>query len=184
MNRLKNVTLISALLEKLGQNGSWCGETHIQKATYLLKELTHVPIDYEFILYKHGPFSFDLRDELTAMCADGLLEMRSRKAFYGPTLVCTQQSEGLRERYPVTLKKYEKHMNFVAENVGNKPVSELEKISTALYVIREQGCGEIMQLAQNLNVLKPHIPLEEAENAIEAVKKMLSESEDLQANAC
>jgi len=73
MNRLKRDVVILSLIENLKKKGSWCGETHIQKATYFLQELFDFPLGFEFILYKHGPFSFDLSDKLTAMRADMLL---------------------------------------------------------------------------------------------------------------
>jgi hypothetical protein len=85
MDRLQKSAIIISLLEALQQNGSWCGETHIQKAMYCLQQIRDVPTGFEFILYKHAPSSFDLQDELTAMCADGLLEMRTKLYPYGPS---------------------------------------------------------------------------------------------------
>ena len=64
MTRLQRVAVLTKLTEKLHESGSWCGETHLQKAAYFLQELFNVLLVYEFILYKHGPFSFALRDEL------------------------------------------------------------------------------------------------------------------------
>ena len=54
-------------------------ETHVQKAMYLMQELLEVPTEYSFILYKHGPFSFDLSDELTSFRGDYLLELAPRR---------------------------------------------------------------------------------------------------------
>ena len=76
MERIKNITILLQLIESLRKNGSWCGETHIQKAIYSLQQLKGVPLNFNFVLYKHGPFSFDLRDELTAMRADGLIAFK------------------------------------------------------------------------------------------------------------
>jgi hypothetical protein len=76
MNRLKRDAVILSLIENLKKKGSWCGETHILKATYFLQELFDLPLGFEFILYKHGPFSFDLSDEFTAMRADMLLKIQ------------------------------------------------------------------------------------------------------------
>lgn len=73
MKRLQRDAVILSLIENLRAKGSWCGETHIQKATYFVQELLRVPLEFEFVLYKHGPYSFDLSDELTAQCG----QMRS-----------------------------------------------------------------------------------------------------------
>jgi len=34
MNTLQRAALLTELADKLRQQGSWCGETHLQKATY------------------------------------------------------------------------------------------------------------------------------------------------------
>ena len=62
MNRLEKANLLVRLTERLRANKSWAGETHLQKATYILKRVLGVPVEFDFILYKHGPFSFDLRN--------------------------------------------------------------------------------------------------------------------------
>ena len=38
-----------------------------QKAVYFLQEIFDVPTGIEYILYKHGPYSFDLTADLTAL---------------------------------------------------------------------------------------------------------------------
>ena len=67
MTRLEKVAVLLKLLEKLRENGSWCGETHLQKATYMCQQLLSLPTGFDYVLYKHGPFSFDLRGELGAL---------------------------------------------------------------------------------------------------------------------
>ena len=83
MDRFKRAVLLTAMAENLRKKGSWCGETHLQKATFFLQELQKVPIGFDFILYKHGPFSFQLRDELTSIRADGLFQLHQHWP-YGP----------------------------------------------------------------------------------------------------
>jgi len=56
MDRLQKAALITRLLQNLRSKHSWCGETHIQKAAFFAQELMEVPLGFEFILYKHGPF--------------------------------------------------------------------------------------------------------------------------------
>jgi len=52
MNRFDKASLLVALTEKLRASGSWAGETHIQKAMYILETVLGVPAGFEFILYK------------------------------------------------------------------------------------------------------------------------------------
>jgi hypothetical protein len=65
MEQYERSAILLGMINSLKARGSWCGETHIQKAMFSLKNITDTPIDYTFVLYKHGAFSFDLRDELT-----------------------------------------------------------------------------------------------------------------------
>ena len=61
MERLQRAAILTELMDRLRADGSWCGETHVQKATYFLQEVLGVQTGFEYILYKHGPYSFDLR---------------------------------------------------------------------------------------------------------------------------
>jgi hypothetical protein len=60
MNRLQRAVVLLSLLERLKERGSWCGETHLQKSAYFLQDMLSAPLGFDFILYKHGPFAFDL----------------------------------------------------------------------------------------------------------------------------
>lgn len=55
MNRTQRQAILLALIQRLREKGSWCGETHIQKSAYFLQELLGVPLDLNVIFYKHGP---------------------------------------------------------------------------------------------------------------------------------
>lgn len=163
------------LVNAMSEHGSWCGETHVQKAAYFLKELTAIPLELDFILYKHGPFSFDLRDELTAMQADGLLQMRIQQPPYGPSLKPTNNGEELMRRWPVTLKRNHKRIEFVANRLGPLRVTELERLATALYVTKEDPGMDAETRAQRVIALKPHIFVMEARIAIDAIDDMIKE---------
>ena len=51
MKKLQRDAVLLSLINEMKARGSWCGETHIQKATYFLQELLGVPMNFEFILY-------------------------------------------------------------------------------------------------------------------------------------
>ena len=107
MNRMQQDAVLLSLINEMKAKGSWCGETHIQKAAYFLQALMQVPMSFEFILYKHGPYSFDLNDEVTALRADRLLEYKTRLP-YGPSLFPTKEGQEFLIRYPKTLSNMRK----------------------------------------------------------------------------
>lgn len=172
----KSQAIILSLVEILQKNESWCGETHIQKAIYCLQELTKAPIDFDFIIYKHGPFSFDLRDELTAMRADGLLEIQINPYPYGPSLYLTAIGKTIYNIYPKTLERYKKKLNFIAKTFGSKSVATLERLTTALYVTRKTDSKDIEERAKQINELKPHISLDRARIAIKKIDEIIDKS--------
>src|SRR5690349_16049719 len=112
MNDTRRKVVLAALVDALHGHGGWAGETHVQKNAYFLEELLDVPFGYEFILYKHGPFSFDLRDELGGMRADTMLGLEPRPP-YGPSLITTEVAASVEERFPKTLEKYQPAIDFV-----------------------------------------------------------------------
>ena len=87
MNRMQRAAVVVSLIKALKAKDSWCAETNVQKACFFRQELTGVPLDLEFVLYKYGPYSFALTDELTAMRADSILGLRVRDPKYGPCYV-------------------------------------------------------------------------------------------------
>lgn len=174
MDRMKRTALLARLIEGLHKEGSWCGETHIQKATYFLQILVGVPLEFDFILYKHGPFSFDLRDELTALRADGLLRLESRRPYGAQMILNDDQSKYIQGLCPKTLAKYENHIDFVSQQLRNKGVVELERTATALYV-KEQLPDDASEDEQveRLTKLKPHIPANDVRKAVQEVEKVV-----------
>ena len=177
MKQIQRDGLLFELIDELTDYGSWCGETHIQKATYFLEEMMEMPLGFSYILYKHGPFSFDLSDELASMRADALLKWEIKPEPYGNGLKTTKVSEGLKTRVPRTLERYRPAISFVARKFGKHGVKELEKISTALYVTKERSGQGCEARARRVIELKPHITYDEAEEAGQSVDEMFREAE-------
>lgn len=175
MERLQRAAVLLSLIERLRANESWCGETHVQKATYFLQELLGVPLDLTFVLYKHGPFSFDLRDDLGAMLGDGQLALQAQQYPYGPKYIPGQNSALLKRLYVKTTEQYEAQTIFVAEELGKMGVNELERIATALYVTHEEGeAADVEARAQRLIALKPHISLDCARAAVMQIDEIIA----------
>ena len=174
MSRRGRDALVLSLADSLKSAGSWCGETHLQKAVYILQELTGVPLGFDFILYKHAPFSFDLRDALTAMRADYQLRIRANPIPYGPTLVTTETGKKLQERFSSHVEEHRIEIDFVAAQLGPKTVTDLEQLGTALFVKREDESRSVEQIAQRVNQLKPHIPLGTAREAAVGIGRIVA----------
>ena len=178
MGRVKRGALLTRLMDRLEKCGSRCGETHLQKAVYFAQEVVGIPTKYEFVLYKHDPFSFYLRDELTALRADEVVALEPRW-HYGPGIVTTERAVGIQKLYPKTLRKYGERIDFVAKAIGARNVMELEKLPTALYVRRKDAGTNLSveKTAGRITELKPHISSKEAISAVREVDTLIKEAE-------
>ncbi|MBI5506718.1 MAG: hypothetical protein HY899_18165 [Deltaproteobacteria bacterium] len=173
MTYTERVVILSELAERLRAKGSWCGETHLQKSVYLLQHVEKVPLGFEFVLYRHGPFSFDLREELSAMRGDGFLRVEPQSYPYGPRLMADPSSAAVRSAHAGALRRYEKNIEAVADIVGAKGVADLEKLATALFVSESAPGASAEIRAVRINEMKPHVSYDDALAAVSAVDDIL-----------
>jgi hypothetical protein len=174
MERLQRASILLRLNEELRKSGSWAGETHMQKAAFFLQELLAVPLGFDFVLYKHGPFSFDLRDELTFMRAQGFFQLEPQYP-YGPTLVAGAKGELLTRVFGRSADPYAVGIRFVSQKLGAKTVAELERTATALYIKSREP--RVTDVVGRLTSLKPHIELLEARAAVSEVEQIIRDFE-------
>ena len=137
-----------------------------------------VDLGLDYVLYKHGPFSFDLREELTSIRADGWPTAVPQPP-YGPTLKATDPSRRLRTERSAFLDTERPAISFVATQFGAKGIAELERLSTALWVTQEQPRLDDAAVAEEIRRLKPHIGAPEAAKAVTEVHTMRQEAERL-----
>lgn len=159
--------VLARLIDQMANSGSWNGETHIQKAVYFLETATGVPTNLGFVLYKHGPYSFDLHDELVWMKADQFIGIKPKYP-YGPSFHLTELGSVLLSHFPKTVSRFTDQIKFVADELGEEPVVELERLATAWFVTVKHP-ADPEERARTVNTLKPHITLEEARSAIQRV---------------
>jgi len=163
--------LIVDLINKLHKHGSWCGETHIQKAMYISQDLAKANFGYKFIMYKHSPFSFDLKDELAAMRASGIIEFAFPQHGYGPSIRVTTFGEKVYDTNRENIDIYHRANEFVAKWLATNDVRSLEKLATAYYVTKKNPRDPIIERAKKINNLKPHVDVIAAEEAIKVVEQ-------------
>jgi len=178
MERLQMAAVLLSLVDELRERGSWCGETHIQKSVYFLKELLNVPLGVDFVLYRYGPYSFELDEQLARLMADGVFEEQLMQYPYGPKIVHGAMAKQVLTRFPKMKEQYASQISFVAECFGKSNVSELERIATALFVTKDGVTSkDVDSRAKRLIELKPHISIENAKAAVEKIDAMKEKAE-------
>ena len=161
------VALLGDLILRLRNAGNWCGETHVQKTVYFLQTARRLALDYTFILYRHGPYSFDLKLEISRLFGRQMLIHEPSNPPYGPRLNVTKIMENHISRRRKMIADHSDHVDCVVQFVGKRGVAELERLSTALYVSVANGNEPVDSRARRMHELKPHISLLTATRAVE-----------------
>jgi hypothetical protein len=175
LSALEQQALVVQTVKELRDRGSWAGETHVQKTVYFLKHILEVPLTYQYVLYKHGPYSFDLHHDVGDMRAHNFLTLESRPP-YGPSFTLGHMADLLSKRYHNTIQKYVDAVRFLATRLCNADVRDMERYATALYVNLETNGHPGSQLSSRINELKPHISLESARDALAFTDQLRSDA--------
>ena len=171
MEPFERHALLANLINQMQNNKSWTGRTHIQKSVYFLQNLLNVPLNLPFLLYKYGPYSFELDAEIQEMYNYGALQFDSMPLTYGPGYKLGPSSDDLLKRFGKIAEKYKKEINFVASKISPNSIFKLERLGTAMYVsttpdevkLSKTTKEKIKRICQ----LKPHLNPEEVQNALD-----------------
>jgi len=173
---LENQAVIYDLIGSLRAKQNWCGETHIQKTIFFLEELGNHPLGYDFILYKHGPYSFELNEDLAGMGALKFIDQEIVNPNYGPRI--KQNSEVglmLQNQFGQKLQKLKPSIDYLASKLSDYGVATLERLATALYFTKCEPVSGIEGRAQKIHEVKPHISVTLALDAVKRVDSILVE---------
>lgn len=172
LNERDQWSVLRALVKVLRENESWAGQTHIQKAVYLLKNLADVPLDFHFRLYRYGPYSFDLRDELSFLTERKVLKATPHEP-YGLRFEVNEECATGAEA------KFTQQIEFVGKTVGNRNIGELEALSTALMVALDLPKANFEERLAKLKELKPKLSDSLARNALSEIETLNQKARSL-----
>ena len=171
LQQIDRWAVVGQLVKCLRENEGWAAETHLQKTMFFLQELLNVPCGYQFVLYKHGPYSFDLHDDLGRMLTNQVVGLEPRLP-YGPSFELGDVGRRVvRQRNPI-IQDHMKSIEFIANNIGNKDVRELERLGTALLLKKRNQSLDETSLANEIVLHKPHVQEHLALDAVRAVNKI------------
>ena len=165
--------LVCFLVHKMVEEESWAGETQIQKSVVFLQEMLNVPLGYDFVIYKHGPFSFGLRRELALMRTRFQLDLEPHLR-YGPSFL-------LGHRGVLALQTptgYTNAIDFVAKEISTYDTRSLERLSTAFFIQERNKFLNDFEVASEITRIKPHITPAQAKDAVERVNALRRQAEE------
>src|SRR6266481_4305882 len=138
------------------------GRTALVKYMYFLQTLRGVPLGYRFSLYSYGPFDSEVLADLAS--AETLSAVQSEPVLYsggyGYEIRPGTRSEWITKRASDFLSLHKKDVDWVLEKFGMFNSTELEIVSTVVYVDREAVQGKerikLKELASRVHEVKPH----------------------------
>ena len=173
MNTEESKAIVLSLVHYLRSKGSWAGQTHVQKTVYILQEQLGTSFGFDFVLYIYGPFSFGLKDTICELLADEMLTLEAQPEPYRPKLQVTQRGQKYVRDYRPALGDLDARIDTAVTGLAPKGVVELERLSTAIYVLKTHP-GSKKEMARQLIRIKPRISPAEAQAALGEAKALLN----------
>jgi hypothetical protein len=155
---------ILTAVEALHAAGSWTGKTHVQKTLALASLALGEDLPFEFVLYRHGPYSFEVDGEINQMLTYDAIKMIPQPP-YGATVKPAAGSDfpdAFGNASPETLKV----ISDIAKFVGSRNVTQLESLATAAWIRIRENVRIDEQVLRRLLELKPHLEGQPAQQGV------------------
>ncbi len=160
--KIKKDGLILYVVKKLNEVGSWAGNTHIQKIIYLVQSACNLKL-YDFVLYRYGPYSFDLREDVDFLAISNYLERDVDEFGYHYRLSSSLD--------PTIPSEIQEKVDKIVKVFGKAPTTLLELITTVDYVARKSSKKSDREIIEIVRKIKPHFSERAIELALEWLKK-------------
>src|SRR5947209_20546127 len=89
------------MIESLRSLGSRAGKTALIKGLFIAEAEGSVEIPFEFFLYKHGPYSTDIEDNIDQMKSYGALKLEPAFDGYGVHLSPAEMASFVYQQRPL-----------------------------------------------------------------------------------
>ena len=168
--------LILAMIEGLRAHGNRTGKTHVIKGLFLGKAAGVLEVPFDFFLYKHGPYSTDVEENLEEMISYGAVAVDPAFDGYGVILRPGEKADFAQARAPLRPETRE-GIGRICQFIQGKNAGQLERLATAAWIRTVEGIQQTDEVASRLNLLKPHVNLQQARESDEELRCFLSGNE-------
>jgi uncharacterized protein len=165
-NQLNRIAAMIGLIEN---SQSVIGRTALMKLCFFLQTLRHVPLGYSFSLYSYGPFDSDVMSDLQT--AEGLDALKSQTVMYaggyGYSISASGQASEVKKYSSTFLEKCSKDVEWVASTFGKYTASQLELLSTAVFVSIKEKALTNQSISDRVHMIKPHFTMSQIQTNVE-----------------
>lgn len=143
-------------IDQLNQQKSWTGRVHIHKLLYLTKELLKSEVPFQFDLYRFGPYSFDLDEEIRELTTFGLASGSLISEGYGPSYRVAEKFKSILEQPEGELPEDNlRDLEKVARAIGASSSGDLELLATCLWVEHQESISGADDVIARVKQIKP-----------------------------
>jgi uncharacterized protein len=153
---------LGVIVELAKQSPRPMGRTALMKYCYLLQTLRRVPLGYDFRLYSYGPFDVAVLGNLDYAKFIGAVResVEYYPGGYSYEIEAGEQAAEIKSRSGDFLWEYGDHIDWVAREFGKYSATELELVSTLIYVDKETASDgaslSVAELVRKVGEIKPH----------------------------
>jgi uncharacterized protein YwgA len=149
------------------------GRTALMKLCYFLQVLKGVPLGYEFTLYSYGPFDSEVLSDLQTAESLSILEssLTHFSGGYSYQITASDNAEQAVSHASKFLASYKGEIQWVASNFGSRTASELELLSTIVFVNRQDNVSDKNVLMNLVKAIKPQFSEAEILKKIEWLRR-------------
>ena len=164
MDYQKHAMLLE-VIRSLGRRNCSAGKTNVQKALAIMNE-TVQKTPFGFVLYKHGPYSFDVQATMEQMKTYRAIVSQPNVDGFGINICEGPGSKFVDKNADLPIET-KQAIEKVCEFVCSRSVFELERLATAAWIRKREGLKDSFEVAARLNQLKPHVSIDDATTADE-----------------
>lgn len=166
----ERVAVIASLIQKSPNIGA----TALMKCLYLSQEVFNIPLGYDYTIYTYGPYCSQVTSDIDISATDAFIaydyELTGdyvKKSFRaGEKINCIDFSFA---------NNYENLITQIANDFASKTASELELLTTIIYVHAFYKRNNLEILKENIinavHGIKPHFHLERIKNEFDSLQE-------------
>ena len=166
----QNTTNRLAVLTKLVDESDFrIGRTAFMKLCYFLQVLKGTQLGYDFTLYSYGPFDSEVLADLRQAEDLSILEssVTSFTGGYQYQFSTGENAALVKRSGRKFLQENAAAITWVVETFASKTASELELMSTIVYVDRDKRLTNRILLRDKVKQIKPHFSLSTIDSKID-----------------
>jgi uncharacterized protein len=160
---------IAAMVALVEGSHSTIGRTALMKLCFFLQVIRKVPLGYSFSLYSYGPFDSDVMSDLQT--AEGLNALKSQTVIYpggyGYDISPGPQAAQLKDYSKEFVDQYADEVGWVSTTFGRYSATDLELMSTIVFVSIKESSLANPAIAQRVNVIKPHFSMSQIQSKVD-----------------